>query len=1268
MKKYLYQQSLILLLVSFGNVVMALPQTQRQQNRQAAPQRRAGITEADNAANFQNAPGVAVNRPQLQVQTGHASGINAVAFSPDGQFVVTGANNGLAFLWSTETGAEVHRFVGHEFKVEAVAISPKTGRFVATGSIDNSTRIWDLATAKQLLVFNGHNSVVYGVAFSLDERLVLTGSADNTAQLWERETGKVVKNFPHPNTVTSVAFAPDGQHIVTGCKDGIVRLWNLSTTGEPQLFKNPRGEVTAVALSADGHSLAVGGDAGAVCIWKSKSDATPLELPGHTAMTNFKVNSVAFSPDDKRLLSASWDGTARVWDAASGREIRRISHQQNKDGTTVGNYTVAAFSPDGRRILTGGWDYRAVLWDAGSGQELRRFQGNAFRAEQSVISPDGRWMAVDINGGYVVLWDLTTGRQMRWAADDGKKRIVLGKDTSFGYNRSLAFAFTADNRYLALAANTTVQLWDVYKGQAVQEFPKLHTDGITSIAFSPDGSFFVTGSWDKTAKIWNRETGAALTPPLEQKYPVHAVAVSPDSRHVLTGNGDDSVTAMFGSAKLNEEPPCEAILWDATTGNQVRKFYHPFGIRTDRIKTSESGEKSEQESIKTTLAAFDVIKGKVTAVAFSPDGSLVVTGNHNGTAHLWKTATGDEVQYFPGDLHLKSLAFTPDAKKLMVSYFSNQASIFDVATGTEIHALPHPAFVMASALTPDGRFVITQSWDNTSRVWSVATGKEVCRFISLYYGAWVVATPEGRFDANDLEEIRGLHWKAPDDPLNPLPVEVFMRDYYEPRLLARLLEGEKFAAIRDVSRLNRAQPKVEVTKIEPRKDAPDLVNVTVEVTKATHRLPDGTQMQSGVYDLRLFRDGQLIASEPQAPNDEQSTKQHPAISETLAQWQQRTLVALEAGNRSVVTFRNIRLPHSSESGGVMFSAYAFNEDRVKSVTAFTFYRYYKNAASPFAPLPGRAYLITIGVNAYESAVKDLTYAAKDARRLNETLFATLEKTKSYPEIIRVSLIADRQGSNLTEKTATRANIRAVLRLLAGKPVAPEVMRTFPDAAKLQGKAARPEDLIIISFSGHGEVDRRGNFYLLPYDIGRGHGEEVTDRLLASSISSLALSEWMKEIDAGEMVMIVDACHSAAAVKSDAFKPGPMGSRGLGQLAFDKKIKILAATQPEQKASERGGSRLIKALLTDGLDGRKADSNTNGEITLQEWLEYAVRRVPEIYNSAGTGNATSDWKSDGKRANQTQGYRGEKPQMPALFDFPNSVRTSPQSVVLVRRNS
>jgi uncharacterized caspase-like protein len=133
--------------------------------------------------------------------------------------------------------------------------------------------------------------------------------------------------------------------------------------------------------------------------------------------------------------------------------------------------------------------------------------------------------------------------------------------------------------------------------------------------------------------------------------------------------------------------------------------------------------------------------------------------------------------------------------------------------------------------------------------------------------------------------------------------------------------------------------------------------------------------------------------------------------------------------------------------------------------------------------------------------------------------------------------------------------------------------------------------VVIAVSSHGYTDPQGRFYIVPYDTGPVSDGQITAEVLGRFISSDELSQWLRDIDAGEMVMIVDTCHSAATVEADGFKPGPMGSRGLGQLAYDKGMKILAASQADDVALEVEGLKqglLTYALVHDGLEAGGAD--------------------------------------------------------------------------------
>ena len=205
----------------------------------------------------------------------------------------------------------------------------------------------------------------------------------------------------------------------------------------------------------------------------------------------------------------------------------------------------------------------------------------------------------------------------------------------------------------------------------------------------------------------------------------------------------------------------------------------------------------------------------------------------------------------------------------------------------------------------------------------------------------------------------------------------------------------------------------------------------------------------------------------------------------------------------------------------------------------------------------------------------------------------------------------------------------------------------------------PEDTLIIAFSGHGYSDQSGIFYLLPYDIGP-RTTRLTPEALQKTISSDELSLWMQDITAREMIMIIDACHSAAAVQGDNFKPGPMGSRGLGQLAYDKDMKILSATQADNVALELGSLRqglLSYALIQDGVILKLADADRDQKLLSDEWLTYAEKRVPELYQEVRDGKRGVMINGKRLRARNSEpidlgGNQKSKLnlQEPKLFDF------------------
>ena len=307
--------------------------------------------------------------------------------------------------------------------------------------------------------------------------------------------------------------------------------------------------------------------------------------------------------------------------------------------------------------------------------------------------------------------------------------------------------------------------------------------------------------------------------------------------------------------------------------------------------------------------------------------------------------------------------------------------------------------------------------------------------------------------------------------------------------MERILQGDRLERLPDLARRNRLQPAVGIKSVLPDLTKSGTVNVTISVKNFRE-----AGKASGARDLKLFREGKLVAVRDLKPGMEEQSVQNPGI----------------------------RLPVNSGQR-LEFSAYAFNTDLVKSQT----HRVQYSLPAPAPATRGRAWVFTIGVNETPKA-PDLTllYAANDAQLLGDELGSRLRQTGEWTGVtVRVL-----NSALSTPKAAIREEFLALQ------------------------EAVRPEDLVVIGFSGHGFTDSKGAFFLIPADILTASGKPST----ATAISTDELTEWIRPIDAGQMLFLVDACQSAATVNGRGLKPSPMGASGLGQLAYDKRMLVLAA--------------------------------------------------------------------------------------------------------------
>ncbi len=569
----------------------------------------------------------------------------------------------------------------------------------------------------------------------------------------------------------------------------------------------------------------------------------------------------------------------------------------------------------------------------------------------------------------------------------------------------------------------------------------------------------------------------------------------------------------------------------------------------------------------------------------------------------------------------------------------------DLASGT---ALPPIEFMgaLAGGTLADRpiRWAVSHGGDIT--LWNSRTGQVLLTTSLLPDRGYVTSSLDGRYDTNLDADDDSFRWFVPDEPFQSLSPQTFMRDYFTPRLHRKLVDcatagncGQVLKPLPSIAGLNRVQPVVTITEVEMDPDTAGEAWVSLKIDETRN---PRTGRSSGLYGLKLLMNDREVARDPDDPDAE--------TPRTLEQW--RTVNRTKTDNGHYDYRLRVSIPSNNKE--IEFSAYAFNEDRVKSESALFTWKPPRQK-----PRPRRAFVLTIGVDAYAERRLNLDFAVADARLIGERLAAI----PGY-ELRRANLTTTALPGG-GGRTVTSDHIQLALSLLGGLEVekARETLTAAGhDVAQLD--AASPDDVVIISFSGHGFADKSGNFALLPSDA--SWPLSADGPTLETTVTADDLTLWLRYINAQDIAFIIDACHSGAAVDTPDFKPGPMGDAGLGQLAFDKLIRILAATQPNDVAYESANLRqgLLTAALSDGLDpgtgNLRADENEDGAVGLDEWLRYAVERLPSLNEEMRRGVGAA--AARGVRLVMRTPTAPPRVQEPSLFDF--STEDSP--VVLKKR--
>lgn len=992
--------------------------------------------------------------------------------------------------------------------------------------------------------------------------------------------------------------------------------------------------VNSVAISPDRKTLASGSDDATVKLWDM---ATGQEIRTFTGHSNW-VKSVAFSPDGKLVASMEWikNNGIKIWDVVTGKQLRTLDH------SGMGNSII--FSPDGKLLASGGDDNTIKIWDVATGEVRKTLIGHSKFVNSIVFIADGRLLVSGSDDNTIKLWDVGTGKEAR---------------TFTGHTKGVwSISLSPNGKVLASGSeDQTIKLWDVETGQVIRTLPG-YTDFIQSVSFSPDGKILATGGDDKTIKLWDVESGKESKALKGHASYISSIVFSGDGKLIVSGSWDKT-----------------SKLWDVATGKEVRTFTtyasHVNSVSFDRDRKTLVVSNDDD-----TIRLWDITKAeatrtisshaKIPEAILSPDGTILATRSVDRIIKLWNVSTGQELRALKGQpSRFTKIAFSPDGK-LLVSGDGNDVKLWDTATGAEVKTLTgHSAPVLAVTFSPDGKVLASSGFDYTIKLWDWQAGKEIKTLAENYENVSMLTFgPDSKVLASG-SRTTGLYSSADVvfrlwDVASGQEIEYTEPPEWIGRVASQILltpGGVLIRGDRDGNKLILRNARTEddiatlimlgesdwaVVDREGRWDASEgaqkLMYYALE-TNESYEIIDFSQLKERYYEPNLLP--KLLGYNKERLRDVAQFKDillPPAVEAAEPTDAKTTIRQVEIRNRNggigrVQVFVNGR-EYIEDARDEKLKA---NPDLKEYVLRFDL----KDASV----IPGQKPVVKVIAWNYDEKAKERYKGYISSRGTDIDYLPPEEKIEPPTLYAIIGGVSDYKGNSLDLGFASKdaediykaiqvggKNLfgveRMKLKLLntggnkgAILPTKENFRQTFAEFAR----EAKPNDILFVYLAGHGITINLGSdtYYYLTQEATTTNKETLSkdsELLSSSTINSEELTQWHKGVKAQKQVLILDTC--AAGAIGNEFKIAEKRElssdaiRAIDNMRGRVGFHVLMGSAADAVSYE--ASQYGQGLLTYSLlQGIKgAALQSDGQIDVSALFNYAANTVPILAKNIG----------------------------------------------------